>query len=59
MRERDLNVFTEAKSRNIPIVWNLAGGYQVDLHPSGKSSIRKVLDLHDITMRQCAKVYLN
>ena len=58
MRERDLAVFKEAKSWNIPIVWNLAGGYQVELFPSGKTSIRKVLDLHDITMRQCAKVYL-
>ena len=58
MRERDLTVFKEAKSWNIPIAWNLAGGYQVELFPSGKTSIRKVLDLHDITMRQCIKTYL-
>jgi hypothetical protein len=57
MRERDHIVFQEAKSWIIPLVWNLAGGYQVELFPSGKTSIRKVLDLHDTTMRECIKVY--
>lgn len=59
MRERDLTVFKEAQTWNVPIVWNLAGGYQIELFPSGRTSIRKVLDLHDITMRQCLKNYLS
>jgi len=58
MRRRDRIVFQEAKSWNIPLVWNLAGGYQVELFPSGKTSIRKVLDLHDTTMRQCIFTYI-
>lgn len=57
MRERDLIVFNKAKSWNIPIVWNLAGGYQSEDLLNGETSIRKVLDLHDITMQLCIKVY--
>ena len=57
MRQRDLTIFKEAKTWNVPIVWNLAGGYQVELLPSGKTSIGKVLHLHDITMRKCIEVY--
>jgi len=58
MRLRDRIVFTESKALGIPLVWNLAGGYQVELLPSGKTSIRKILDLHDNTMRESIRIYL-
>lgn len=41
LKERDRIVFSKAKERNIPVVWNLAGGYQED--------ILKVLEIHDNT----------
>jgi acetoin utilization deacetylase AcuC-like enzyme len=41
--ERDLIVFKTLKSLNVPVAWNLAGGYQ--------KPIRKVLDIHDNTAR--------
>lgn len=41
LKERDRIVFTAARDRCVPVVWNLAGGYQSDL--------RKVLDIHDNT----------
>jgi acetoin utilization deacetylase AcuC-like enzyme len=46
---RDKIVFEAAKRNNIPIVWNLAGGYQ--------SPVQKVLDLHQNTLVECLKVY--
>lgn len=36
---------------DIPVVWNLAGGYQTPL--------RKVLDIHDNTMKACEDTYLS
>jgi hypothetical protein len=36
-------------ARGVPVAWNLAGGYQTPL--------RKVLDVHDATMRACLEVY--
>lgn len=45
LRERDRRVFHAARARNLPVVWNLAGGYQTPL--------RKVLDIHDNTAREC------
>ena len=48
--ERDQIVFEGARASDIPIAWNLAGGYQEPL--------RKVLDIHDNTMRVCAAAYL-
>lgn len=57
MRLRDRIVFNEISALGIPLVWNLAGGYQVELFPSGKTSIRKVLELHDNTMRECVRAY--
>ena len=48
--ERDRLVFEYAKSWGIPIAWNLAGGYQADF--------RSVLNIHDNTLKACAKVYL-
>ena len=50
LAERDRLVFEHAKSWGIPIAWNLAGGYQ--------NNFRAVLDIHDNTLRACAKVYL-
>jgi acetoin utilization deacetylase AcuC-like enzyme len=50
MIERDQIVFDAARVSETPIAWNLAGGYQ--------SPLRKVLDLHDNTMRACAAAYL-
>jgi acetoin utilization deacetylase AcuC-like enzyme len=41
LKERDDIVFSIAKEKGIPIVWNLAGGYQ--------SNIDKVLEIHDNT----------
>jgi acetoin utilization deacetylase AcuC-like enzyme len=41
--ERDLIVFKTLRDLNVPVAWNLAGGYQ--------NPIRKVLDIHDNTAR--------
>lgn len=41
LKERDRIVFTIAKEKNIPVVWNLAGGYQTDFE--------KVLEIHNNT----------
>jgi len=49
LAERDRLVFQTARELRIPIAWNLAGGYQTPL--------RKVLDIHDNTMRACAATY--
>lgn len=48
MLERDRIVFTIAKEKNIPVVWNLAGGYQAD--------IDKVLEIHDNTARMHVEI---
>ncbi len=50
LSERDKRVFENARRLAVPIAWNLAGGYQKPL--------RKVLDIHDNTMRACAMSYL-
>ncbi|MDD3051408.1 MAG: histone deacetylase, partial [Candidatus Cloacimonetes bacterium] len=47
MRKRDEIVFGFAKNTGIPIVWNLAGGYQ--------SPVSKVLDLHENTYRMAVR----
>lgn len=54
MRQRDGIVFDALKAANVPVVWNLAGGYQVQ--PDG--SIPAVLEIHDNTMAECVRVYL-
>lgn len=53
MKARDLLVFEFAKKHNIPIVWNLAGGYQRD----EDGSIEPVLKCHRNTMAACLEVY--
>jgi acetoin utilization deacetylase AcuC-like enzyme len=46
MRERDQLVFRLAAEHHVPLVWNLAGGYQRD----SKGGIEPVLKLHRQTM---------
>lgn len=50
---RDQKMFGIAKKLDIPIAWNLAGGYQVDQN----GSISKVLDLHINTIKAAKSVY--
>jgi acetoin utilization deacetylase AcuC-like enzyme len=50
LAERDRRVFETARTLSIPVAWDLAGGYQ--------SPLRKVLDIHDNTMRAAAAMYL-
>lgn len=49
MQLRDRIVFQFAKDNNIPIVWNLAGGYQ--------EPIDKIIDLHENTLKECFNVF--
>jgi acetoin utilization deacetylase AcuC-like enzyme len=51
---RDRRVFELLNQKGIPVVWNLAGGYQVERD----GSIPKVLEIHNNTMRACAETYL-
>lgn len=53
MYQRDLKVFSLAKKMNIPICWNLAGGYQVN----DDGSINKVINLHLNTFKACQEIY--
>lgn len=46
---RDRAVFRAARALDVPLVWNLAGGYQTPL--------RRVLDIHDNTARACVEIY--
>jgi len=50
---RDECVFEATRRLGIPIVWNLAGGYQVE----DDGSIPRVLEIHENTMRACASAY--
>ena len=50
LAQRDRLVFETCRSIGLPVAWNLAGGYQ--------SPLRKVLDIHDATLRACADVFL-
>jgi acetoin utilization deacetylase AcuC-like enzyme len=49
LRGRDRSVFEFCATHRLPIAWNLAGGYQQPL--------RRVLDIHDNTLRECLRVY--
>jgi acetoin utilization deacetylase AcuC-like enzyme len=49
MRRRDRTVFETCRSLGLPVAWNLAGGYQQPL--------RRVLDLHDATLLECAYAF--
>ena len=46
---RDYAVFRRCREMGLPIAWNLAGGYQ--------SPLRKVLDIHDNTLRAAKIVW--
>ena len=61
LRARDAVVFETCRRLGMPVVWNLAGGYQEDrsLRRGSAGSIRKVLDIHDATMEECVRVYIN
>jgi acetoin utilization deacetylase AcuC-like enzyme len=61
LRARDAAVFEACRRLEMPVVWNLAGGYQEDRrHPEGTAErIRKVLDIHDATMEECVRVYVS
>lgn len=53
MYTRDLKMFQISKRLDIPIAWNLAGGYQVDAN----GSISKVIELHLNTIKAAIEVY--
>ena len=50
MMERDWIVFAEAKAMGLPVVWNLAGGYQQPLE--------RIIEIHRNTMRACVEAYV-
>lgn len=49
LTERDRIVFETARAMRVPVAWNIAGGHQRPL--------RKVLDIHDNTLRACWAVF--
>ena len=49
LRQRDALVFEGLRQIDVPVVWNLAGGYQVELD----GTIPKVLEIHDNTALEC------
>ncbi len=51
MKVRDANIFMAAQGRDIPLVWNLAGGYKRDK----AGTIAPVLELHRNTLIECLK----
>jgi len=53
MRQRDRLIFTLCRDLRIPVVWNLAGGYQRDQ----LGGISKVLELHRATMVECVACF--
>ena len=53
LRQRDAVVFEALHKHKIPVVWNLAGGYQIEKD----GSIPKVLEIHDNTMRECVRFF--
>jgi acetoin utilization deacetylase AcuC-like enzyme len=53
LQRRDRVVFEALRSAKVPVAWNLAGGYQRDRD----GGIRKVLAIHDNTMRECARFF--
>lgn len=53
MRRRDAMVFETCRALEMPLAWNLAGGYQED----AGGSIEPVLRLHDASARECSRVY--
>ena len=58
LHARDAAVFNACARLGLPVAWNLAGGYQEDRSRPWPASIRKVLDIHDNTLRACAAAFL-
>lgn len=54
MRQRDRLIFELCRTHHLPVVWNLAGGYQRD----ELGGIPKVLKLHRATMEECVRCFL-
>ena len=54
MIQRDDSVFRGCATHRIPLVWNLAGGYQKDAN----GGISRVLTLHRNTMLECIRRYV-
>lgn len=50
MMHRDRIVFAAARAMSIPLVWNLAGGYQADHE--------RIIEIHRNTMRACVETYV-
>jgi acetoin utilization deacetylase AcuC-like enzyme len=50
LRERDRFAFEGASRAGVPLAWTLGGGYQ--------EPVSKVIQLHTITMQECARAYL-
>ena len=53
LRERDRLVFETSNKLGVPIAWNLAESYQMD----NSGGIQAILDIHNNTMLECARVY--
>ena len=53
LRLSDDTVFQGAALMGIPLVWDLAGGYQVEADGSNP----RVLEIHDNTMEACVRAY--
>jgi acetoin utilization deacetylase AcuC-like enzyme len=53
LRARDAQVFESLASARIPLVWNLAGGYQRDR----SGGIGPVLAIHENTAREHLRVF--
>ncbi|MEI6269080.1 MAG: hypothetical protein WCP01_09395, partial [Methylococcaceae bacterium] len=51
--QRDMIVFKTAREMNLPVAWNLAGGYQRDEN----GELLPVLQIHDNTMKACLSTY--
>lgn len=54
LRERDRLVFALCKKLNIPIAWNIAGGYQKD----ADGGITQILNLHQATLEECVHQFV-
>ena len=54
MRQRDRLIFELCRNHQIPVVWNLAGGYQRDEF----GGIPRVLELHRATMEECVRCFV-
>ena len=49
LAHRDRGIFTAAKTAEVPLVWNLAGGYAEDMQDT--------INIHLQTLRICDEVY--